>query len=277
MTDQIYAKIKRLRKQPLRRILSNDRLFKMSIPSADVRIPYDIRTLLDDDQWFMLNNFSEKEYFPSYLNAGFSSTNIAEASARDVDSITVLISYQDGAFYFQRVVPSSILKRGLLRLGGTFKIEQPTNRLLINKLPDAIYIPEEDALLFKNTGSITGIFQGRSDIFREASKEEVEEFLSLGFISLINFSEADVSQPNRKRITSVQDTMQSLNEEGFKEMFQYISHYCTEHLVLDETGTAFKIENDTDLKMLIYGIDERFYTASISKQRRLANSVGPLG
>ena len=40
-----------------------------------------------------------------------------------------------------------------------------------------------------------------------------------------------------------------------------------------EDDMSFKIENENDLKVLIFGIEQRYYTTRIGSERRLANSV----
>ena len=53
-------------------------------------------------------------------------------------------------------------------------------------------------------------------------------------------------------------------------MFDYIKDYYP-NLKLNN-GKA-QISNEEDLKNILYGLEERFYTTLISKEKRIANSI----
>lgn len=56
-------------------------------------------------------------------------------------------------------------------------------------------------------------------------------------------------------------------------MLHYINQYCSNTLKYDSQNNKVDIANDNDLKTILYGIDQRFYTTDLSKEKRLANSV----
>jgi len=60
-------------------------------------------------------------------------------------------------------------------------------------------------------------------------------------------------------------------------MLSYIDSYCEQKLNFDKENSKFEISTDDDLKLLIYGIKQRFYTTPFGQERRLANSVQALG
>lgn len=43
------------------------------------------------------------------------------------------------------------------------------------------------------------------------------------------------------------------------------------------TATSFEVGSEDELKMLLYGIEQRFYTTVVGGEKRIANSVIPLG
>ena len=59
-------------------------------------------------------------------------------------------------------------------------------------------------------------------------------------------------------------------------MFKYINAYCGSEIEFDEDTEEFQINSDKDLKNLIYGLQERYYTTHRGKEKRLANSVKKL-
>ena len=56
--------------------------------------------------------------------------------------------------------------------------------IVIKSYPDAIYDKSSDSLYFKKLQSITSIFIGITDLYKEATQEDTEEFLNKDFISL---------------------------------------------------------------------------------------------
>lgn len=57
-------------------------------------------------------------------------------------------------------------------------------------------------------------------------------------------------------------------------IFSYIGEYCPS---LKTPDNKFAVNSEDELKLLLYGIEQRFYTTLVGGERRLANSVIPLG
>ena len=70
--------------------------------------------------------------------------------------------------------------------GEAATLEQSQTRLVINALPDAVYFKGSDTLVFRNLATISSIFKGIDELYKEATKEEVEQFLDESFIELSN-------------------------------------------------------------------------------------------
>lgn len=60
-------------------------------------------------------------------------------------------------------------------------------------------------------------------------------------------------------------------------MLGYINGYCEQKLKFDQANQKFEISNDEDLKLLVYGIEQRFYTTPFGNEKRCANSVTTMG
>lgn len=50
-------------------------------------------------------------------------------------------------------------------------------------------------------------------------------------------------------------------------MFDYVNDYCSQQITFDHKGKNFEINNDNDLKFLLYGIEQRFYTRPFGKEK----------
>ena len=66
------------------------------------------------------------------------------------------------------------------------------------------------------------------------------------------------------------DTLVKLNKTEKKELFIYTNDYFPG---LKYNGKSFEINNEEDLKKLLYGIEQRCYTTPITNEKRVANSV----
>ena len=105
----------------------------------------------------------------------------------------------------------------------------------------------------------------------------MEGFLSESFISLSEEYGVDqVSKPNRKRVTLAMETLATLSAAERADMLLYINDYCRAKVGFDEDAGTFLINNDDELKLLLYGIEQRFYTTTFGHEKRLANSVQPI-
>jgi hypothetical protein len=68
------------------------------------------------------------------------------------------------------------------------------------------------------------------------------------------------------------ETLQKFKPREKKQIFSYIRGYCA-GLQFDVYAENFSISNEEDLKKLLYGIEQRYYTTIIGNEKRLANSI----
>ena len=68
------------------------------------------------------------------------------------------------------------------------------------------------------------------------------------------------------------DTLQTFTSRQKQTIFKYIKEYCAD-LAFDKDNQTFSISSEEDLKKLLYGIEQRYYTTKLGNEKRLANSV----
>jgi len=271
--DHVFVKVKNLRKKPFFKLISDHTLYEGVNVSVASCVAYSPDHNLDEDCWFKIEGFKSFEFCLDIIKKDFDTKDYDDLKKEKFSEIAYLISIQDGNFYFQKVYPSLFIKRKSIVFGEVAKIEQPENRLVIKPLPDAIYLKDSDTLIFRDLAGIASIFKGIDVLFKEATKEEVTNFLAESFIKLENYGVDDVSKPNRKRIGLAMTTLSTMTQDDRSSLIPYITEYCKNSLTYDATSGKFTISKDDDLKQLVYGIEQRFYTTLISKEKRLANSV----
>lgn len=269
--NYLFAKVND-RKNKYRILMSGFSVYKKT--EMNSIIEYQPSHSLDEEQWFYIDAFSERTYCIDLLKKdAINSVDYTELNKAVPEKISYLISYQDeNVFYFQRVMQSRVLKnKKFIHIGDDVKIENANNSIIINDIPDAVYVKDEDRLYFKKFEVITPMFRGIEELYREATNEEVEEFLNNKFINLkSDYSTEKVKKANRKRVALAMKSLSGYSDEQRSTIFSYTNDYFPN---LEFNGTSFEVRNEEDLKNLLYGIEQRFYTTVATHEKRCASSV----
>ncbi len=272
--DQVLARTKGRGKNKVFKLLSDETLFDDVTFDAQLCVSYSPDHNLDEDAWFKIEQFSEKDYCPNLLKDDFVAAEYDDLPKSKFAEITYLCANQGGDFYFQKITPSLFLTKKMIAFGEVAMLEHSERRLAINPRPDAIYFKPMDMLIFKSLATISSVFRGIDELYKEATDDEVAQFLSEAFISNRGeFDKSKVSKPNRKRIALAMNTLAGMSTEEREGMLGYVEDYCTGRLQIDSESQSVSISNDGELKLLLYGIEQRFYTTPFGGERRLANSV----
>lgn len=275
--NQVLVRVKRLRKSPYKKLLSGVTLYQSIDLASTSLVDYSPDHKLDEDAWFKLDRFSVASYAPDILGDAIDTKDYNSASKEDFADISHLLSIQQGDIYFQKVTPAAFIKRKLIQFGEVATLHESDDRLVVKSSADAVYLKASDTLIFRDLSSISSIFKGIDELYKEATDIEVMTFLSSDFMRLAGtYSHASVSTPNRKRIALVSDTLNAMPVEQRTGLIAYIKDYCKDEIKLSTDGRQFEISSDKELKLVLYGIEERFYTTQHSRQKRLANSIQKL-
>ena len=234
-------------------------------------IDFDPSYKLEDDEWFYIAEFSKKDFFIDLCKADFSTVSLGQIANNEYDEIQCIVIFQDGQKHFQRITRSRFVdKKTILDYSGQPKIVEHRKQLEVKLESDAIFITAEDTLYFRQIAKIKTIFSGIEELAREATQTEVDKFLGHGTIELQEgYDTRSVGSHNRKRIADIGNKYMSLPPEKQQKFIAYAKDKTG---IKFENGT-FKIGSETDLKNLLYAMDERYYRAEIYEENRVANSV----
>lgn len=272
--DHVLAKVKGLRKKPYFKLISDHTLFETIVADPAHGINYSADHNLDEDAWFKIEAFSQQPYCIDVLKGDFDSKDYDDLNRDQFVKIAYLFALQGEDFYFQKLTPSFFIKRKMLTFGETVEVEKSTNRLVVNARPDAVYFKGADTLVFRNLATISSIFTGIDELYKEATNEEVKAFLQESILVLKDeYGIENVSKPNRKRIALAMATLATMSDENRESMPSYIEQYCKQRLNFDTENKSFEISTDEELKLLLYGIEQRYYTTPFGHEKRLANSI----
>lgn len=254
-----------------KKLLSNISLFELP-NDLSPHVQYSPDHNLDEDSWFGIEQFSTQEFCLDFLKAPFNSAEYDMLNTVDVDKLDFLCSYQNkNEYFFQNVSKTQLISKKLLYLGDAFRYEENSKTIVINSIADAIYMKDRDILYFKRLPTISSIFKGIDILYREATEVETVNFLQREFVQLDEgFSAVKVGKPNRHRIAMALDTLDKFEEEQKGTVMDYIRDYCPD---LEYQNNTFKIKSDDELKKLLYGIEQRYYTTPVGNEKRCANSI----
>lgn len=236
---------------------------------------YSPGSVLQPDEWYRLEGFSEMPYAMDLIKHTFSSVDFPLLQKNEYEKVDFLFVEIGGCIFFQKIGRAkAIKKKGVFWFGESYQYSNDVGIFVLNECPDAIYVKGENVLYFRSLERINGIFKGITDLYREATEQEVEQFLRNEFLAVEErFSVENVGVSNRKRIALATDKLSKIDGSKKTKAFSYIREYCPE-LVTDDQ--RLRIASEDDLKKVLFGIDERFYTTEIGEEKRLANSVIPL-
>lgn len=269
----ICVKLSQHENNKYRKMLSSEEtIFPEFAPETASTSPYTPGAAIQDDDWFCITNAGSKDYSIDLLSESFSTVDMDSLTRAEFDKIDYLFVVDDRFIYFQNVSKSKLVsQKRIVHFGEGFTYKTNCAEIVIKDLPDAIYDKTTDNLYFRRLESITSIFRGIDMLYREATQEETDTFLASDFISLKgDYSGSKVKTANRKRIALAAKTLSELGETDRKNIFSYIGEYCPD---LKVSENAFEVGSENELKMLLYGIEQRFYTTPVGGEKRLANSV----
>jgi len=226
---------------------------------------------LDEDEWFILPGFSKKDYFSDICRSDYSTASLNQIENGNYNQISCIVIFQNEQKNFQRITPSRFVsKKRFIDFSGQPEVVDQRNQLEIKPESDAVYVNDEDTLYFKDVAKIKCIFPGIEILHREATQAEVNDFLGNNFIVLENYEAASVGTFNRKRIADIGAKYQNLTTDKKTNLIDYARKKA--NIDLSDEG-AFRISSETDLKKLLWAMDQRYYYADIYEEDRVANSV----
>ena len=239
---------------------------------------YDPETEIGENTWFCVEGLSKKTYCIDLLRRDFDSKEYDDFDLTMYNKISWVIDVRNDTFYFQKITASRYLKGKMLSRSDKVEIVDVDDRIILRTDADALYRRDIDTLYFKKLSTISSLFVGIDALYREATDDEVKEFFNFPFIKLSNgFCVERVSQPNRKRIALANITLKEIAKEQLDNLMSYIAAYSQDipNLRLNEAG-EFVVEKDDELKAVLYGLMERYYTTVASGKKYIANSVIPV-
>lgn len=267
MANYIYGKVKR--KQNMFRVFETE-MDVYDTGQLDLNgIDYNPASLIENEEFYQVINFSNTDFILDFLQNDIDSVNHDQISKADLKKLSFICTVQSNLYFFQIINSSFYISKKWFSIEElTLQTEKPI--ITINPCADAIYNKESDTLYFKKLTAAQKIFKGMDQLYRVATEDETQAFLNSDFLDVNNsFHTSNVTIPNRKRIALVNETLSRFTNQEKQAIYDYTNQYGH---VSYQNG-KFKIETDEDLKFVLWGIEQRFYTTPIGAEKRVANSI----
>lgn len=257
------------------KVLSDQQVY-CDIPSFEDNRPYNDEVRLLENQWFVLANFSQKEYAPSLVKDEFNAAQWSQIDRANYGRIDYIVAVQDDGnqLIFQNITSSLIYKRqNWLSLDDQPSLLNKAHLLVIHDQADAYYQRNNDCLYFQRLSSITNIFPGINELYNEATDDEVDWVLSLPILNVVpDFTKDKVKTANRRKIREALDMYNQYNNQQKEQLPLYMQKYCP-RLSFDSVSGRFDIIDEKTLTLLLNGLCQRYYTTEISQEKKVALST----
>ena len=176
---------------------------------------------------------------------------------------------------FNRIFPRlCIASKTLIGFStGEAKVSTELNSVEFTGTVDAYWDGEK--LYFKKYSTVKPLFAGLADVYREATAEEVHEFLDATFFVLDDgFKRDKIGERARKNIASILDAGEiDLNCDVTRSVYNdYANDYPELEFNIESDG-KFRIINISDLTIVVSVLQERLYTSPITHEKRVASST----
>jgi hypothetical protein len=272
--DHLIAKLKG-QQETLLKVISDNEIFAAPTDLNNVFL-YAPGDVLEENEWFCIDNFSQQNYCPDFLKKSFTSTDLAQIKPNQYTEVEYVCSIQEEKYFFQKMAAKTVLRKKHVLLSQEPVMVQASPMLILNQDADAIYDKAINRLYFKALPIISGIFKGVDVLYREATITETTAFLKKPFVSLANgYTAAQVKTMNRKRIALATEAWDSFSSADKKAIIPYIKGYCPQ-LTFNSAKKNFTVSSEEELKSLLYGLLERYYTTPHGGRKRLASAVRDL-
>lgn len=252
------------------KVMSSNEIF-FNEPDLSKVINYNPSYKLEDDEWYYIDNFLSKDFKNGIIEKRFTTTSFIQLALDEFPNVRYLCAKQGEVFYFQKMLNNQYLvKNRFISIKSQPKLINE-KVMVINEYPDAIYNKADDKLFFRDLSKIKIMFKDIEVLYRTATDSEVTEFFTSELVKFgNNYEVSKVGNLNRKRIAQFMDKYDSYDDDEKSEINNYIEEYLPE---LNIENGKFVINDEVELKNVLFGIDQRFYTTPIKPEKRIANSI----
>ena len=235
----------------------------------------------EENEWFYIEEFRESEFHTPIAKIGGVGVKIEELferltefsqlESRDYPDIAWLITKQGECYYFQKVLRSSrIENKTILSFRvRALELKEINNSVVVHReSPDIIYDTNADKLIFKSLSRAKEIYPNLINLYREATRDEVESFLSSRIDLTCSITPDKVGTRNRKEIARLKEKIDRLSDAAKVSLATYVDRQLVKAGLQKGDDGRIIISKSKDLSSYLALLDERFITSEIYEEDR---------
>ena len=247
----------------------NDELSEIVLGDA---VAYDPNNTVAN-QWFKIDGFDQKEGFLPLLAQQINAADLESLDRQQYDNIEFIAFFDQGRYYMQKITRGNYLKKKWFSWDGDIlRYQEDEGIIYINPVPNCIYDTNTRAIYFMDIAKAYGIFSNLKLDYKAATDDEANRFLQSDIVDAQTLPIEKVGVSNRKRITSILTKYEAYTPDEKATLKEYIKKSVGANLDFDDNAKKFVVNTDTQLRLLLYGIQQRFYMPPLEDEVQVATS-----
>ena len=230
----------------------------------------------DAEQWFYVPDFNNKDGFLQLLDSDFDVAELESLSNEQFASrsIDFIAYYHEHRYYIQKFTKGNFLKKKWFAWDGdAVRYFEEDGLIYVNPMPNCVYDNQNHRIYFMDIAKAYTLFGNLKLDYKEATDAETTQMLQSDIIQTVNFNASGVGVSNRKRITSILTKYNQYEQDKKRTLKNYIKDTVGENLPYDEATGKFAVINDSQLRLLLYGIQQRFYQPPLDEEVQVATAT----
>lgn len=249
--------------------IMNDELSEIVLGDA---VAYDPNNT-EANQWFKIDGFDQKEGFLPLLAQQINVADLESLDRQQYDNIEFIAFFDLGRYYMQKITRGNYLKKKWFSWDGDIlRYQEDEGIIYINPVPNCIYDTNTRAIYFMDIAKAYGIFSNLKLDYKAATDDEANRFLQSDIVDAQTLPIEKVGVSNRKRITSILTKYEAYTPNEKATLKEYIKKSVGANLDFDDNAKKFVVNTDTQLRLLLYGIQQRFYMPPLEDEVQVATS-----
>lgn len=249
--------------------IMNDELSEIVLGDA---VAYDPNNT-EANQWFKIDGFDQKEGFLPLLAQQINAADLESLDRQQYDNIEFIAFFDQGRYYMQKITRGNYLKKKWFSWDGDIlRYQEDEDIIYINPVPNCIYDTNTRAIYFMDIAKAYGIFSNLKLDYKAATDDEANRFLQSDIVDAQTLPIEKVGVSNRKRITSILAKYEAYTPNEKTTLKEYIKKSVGANLDFDDNAKKFVVNTDTQLRLLLYGIQQRFYMPPLEDEVQVATS-----
>ena len=249
--------------------IMNDELSEIVLGDA---VAYDPNNT-EANQWFKIDGFDQKEGFLPLLAQQINAADLESLDRQQYDNIEFIAFFDQGRYYMQKITRGNYLKKKWFSWDGDIlRYQEDEGIIYINPVPNCIYDTNTRAIYFMDIAKAYGIFSNLKLDYKAATDDEANRFLQSDIVDAQTLPIEKVGVSNRKRITSILKKYEAYTPNEKATLKEYIKKSVGANLDFDDNAKKFVVNTDTQLRLLLYGIQQRFYMPPLEDEVQVATS-----